>query len=69
MKRYTYKVTPTSIHGMECYVGRLFRDEVQVHETTCLSLGQAKASCYRHYVRLAELDEIEEHTQIVLKVS
>jgi hypothetical protein len=59
MHRYTYKVETRIIHGMECIIGRLFRDGVQVHETTCLSLGQAKASCYRHYVRLAELDEIE----------
>lgn len=67
--RYTYKTETKTIHGLECIIGRLFRNGVQVHETTCLSLGQAKASCYRHYVRLAETDEIAEHSEKELKVS
>lgn len=58
MKRYTYNVSSITLHGIKCLIGRLYRDGVLVHETTG-TLEDVKASCYRHFVRLAELDEIE----------
>jgi hypothetical protein len=45
-------------HGL--LIARLYRDGVLVMDHTALSVEDAKATMYRHYVRLSELDEIEQ---------
>jgi hypothetical protein len=61
MQRYTYEVEVKTIHGLDMAIGRLYQNNVLVHECTVPAelARRAADSCYRHYVRLAELDEIE----------
>jgi hypothetical protein len=62
MKRHEYIARIKARHGV--LIARLYRNGVLVMDHTALSVEDAKATMYRHYVRLSELDDIEETAKV-----